>query len=216
MTSGEALVLLARSAGKGFFSLLALRAARVFGMCFSKFCLALRFSITFGVFAVLLSLATGCGGGKGTVSGTVTLDGQPLPAGNIVFYPSKGPGVSGVIQDGTYSVKGVPTGQVTVTVETATIKQEIEALTTSTRSLGGMEMSAGGRVTPEMLAQMPEKAKQKYEEQKQQAAERTQRLRELQVKYREVPEKYSKPESSGLTTTVKSGSNTFEIQLSSK
>jgi len=60
--------------------------------------------------ALLVPLAVGCGKGKGKVSGTVTLDGQPLPAGTINFLPSKGTGAGGSIEDGKYSIDNVPAG----------------------------------------------------------------------------------------------------------
>jgi hypothetical protein len=182
-------------------------------MCFPKFCLAVRFFLVLGALALLLPLTVGCGGGKGTVSGTVTLDGQPLPVGNIAFIPSQGPGASGRIEDGKYSVANVPTGPVTVTVETISIKQEIDAYTKAPPSVPRIGTA---NVSPEMLAKMPENARAQIEKQQKQAAERASKAKELQAKYRAVPEKYSKPESSGLTITVKRGSNTFDIQLSSK
>jgi hypothetical protein len=185
-------------------------------MCFPKLRLALRLLIVFGLLALLLPLEVGCGGGKGAVSGSVTLDGQPLPIGNISFLPSKGPGATARIEDGKYSVKGVPSGEMKVTVETESIKQEMEALATAAKSAGGMDKSAGGRMSPQMMAKMPENAKKQYEEQKQQAGESAGKLKELQAKYREVPAKYSDPKSSGLSTTVKSGQNSFDVQLSSK
>ncbi|MFO0906443.1 MAG: hypothetical protein U0939_25785 [Pirellulales bacterium] len=54
--------------------------------------------------------ATGCGGDgltRGAVSGQVTLDGKPLPAGRILFTsqgPEGGPTVSTVIRDGVYQL----------------------------------------------------------------------------------------------------------------
>lgn len=51
----------------------------------------------------------GCGGkgGMGTVSGKVTLDGQPLADGLITFVPADGnsPTAGGKIKDGVYSVQ---------------------------------------------------------------------------------------------------------------
>lgn len=181
-------------------------------MCFGKLRLALQFLIVFGVLVLLLPLAVGCGGGKGTVSGTVTLDGQPLPVGNIAFLPSQGPGASGRIEDGKYSVKGVPAGQVTVTVETISIKKEIDSVTQPSRDAP----NRGTATIPQNMAQVPENARAKMEEMKKQADDRASRIKELKGKYREVPEKYSKAGSSGLTTTVKGGPNTFDVQLSSK
>jgi hypothetical protein len=59
----------------------------------------------------------GCGGGleRATVTGTVTLDGQPVIAGTIRFVPEDGlgPSAGSVIADGTYHIaveQGVPVG----------------------------------------------------------------------------------------------------------
>jgi hypothetical protein len=65
--------------------------------------------------AVLLGLlvtVTGCGPGGVTVSGTVTLDGEPLKEGHIVFRPvpalAKSEAIGGPIKDGKYQVKARP------------------------------------------------------------------------------------------------------------
>ncbi len=63
--------------------------------------------------AVGLALGlTSCGGAPGAVgvSGLVTLDGQPLPDGQIAFLPEAGGGLggSGPIKDGRYSVRVEP------------------------------------------------------------------------------------------------------------
>jgi hypothetical protein len=164
--------------------------------------------------ALLVPLAVGCGKGKGTVSGTVTLDGQPLPAGNITFIPSKGQGAGGTIQDGKYSVADVPAGKVAVTVETETLKKQMDALAQVPRQMN--PGSGSTRLSPEMLAKLPENARAKMEESQKKSAEAPQKLKELQAKYRAIPDKYSKAESSGLTVEVKAGPNTFEVPLSSK
>ena len=72
-------------------------------------------SITF-MFTFCL-LATGCGDdGKFTVSGTVTFEGEPVPAGEIRFTPdkgNKGPIILTQIKDGKYSTpdnKGIVGG----------------------------------------------------------------------------------------------------------
>lgn len=82
--------------------------------------------------AAALLLATclwGCGGGDSgpkryTVSGTVTYQGEPVPAGHITFAPdtrkrNTGPGGSATINDGRYktaSNKGVVGGDYQVTI----------------------------------------------------------------------------------------------------
>ena len=57
----------------------------------------------------LLAL-TGCGGDSkmATVSGAVTLDGNPVETGAITFVPANGnaPTAGGQIKDGRYSVQG--------------------------------------------------------------------------------------------------------------
>ncbi len=83
-----------------------------------------RFSNFIGLPCCLLLLAAvacaeGCAkqANKGTVSGSVTLDGQPLPTGIIRFVPSDG-GTStadGQIKDGRFSVN-VPPGDKRVSI----------------------------------------------------------------------------------------------------
>lgn len=86
--------------------------------------------------AGLAALAAGCGGEPtGTVSGTVSLDGKPVPAGSVsvlvagVPYPSD-------IKDGRYSAGPMPVGEAVVLVydppgEGVTMqldKEQLEAL----------------------------------------------------------------------------------------
>jgi hypothetical protein len=68
----------------------------------------LPFAALFGT--LVLALA-GCGGSAHDVSGTVTLDGEPIPEGYIAFTPEGGGrGAGGAIKDGKYSVH-VPAGK---------------------------------------------------------------------------------------------------------
>lgn len=58
---------------------------------------------------VVLPLLTGCGSGNpptAPVTGTVTFQGKPLPAGTVIFTPTAGgPPATGEIQpDGTYTL----------------------------------------------------------------------------------------------------------------
>ena len=75
-----------------------------------------------GVCVLLLPiLATGCAGGRGTVSGKVTFGGKPLPSGTISFYPQSGKQqvINCRIVRGAYSSEeGIPTGEVKVSVVT--------------------------------------------------------------------------------------------------
>jgi hypothetical protein len=84
----------------------------------------------YGLAAPLILLASiGCGGGKEppkdrtTVSGTVTLNGQPLPGGTIYFESAEGTGTSMIIgADGKYSTDRAPIGANRVTVETQSLQ----------------------------------------------------------------------------------------------
>jgi hypothetical protein len=71
----------------------------------------------------------GCGGGKEppkdrtTVTGTVTLNGQPLPGGTIYFESAGGIGTSMIIGDGgKYSTDRAPIGMNRVTIETQSLQ----------------------------------------------------------------------------------------------
>ena len=72
----------------------------------------------------LLLLALGCGGSSGppraAVSGTITLDGQPLSQGTITFVPAgEGTAASGEIEKGQFSIpadKGPSPGKCRVEV----------------------------------------------------------------------------------------------------
>jgi hypothetical protein len=74
----------------------------------------------------LLALIAICGGCQSddvertTVSGSVTLDGKPIPRGLIRFIPTSGPAWSARIEDGQYTTdgtKGVPVGDLQVRIE---------------------------------------------------------------------------------------------------
>lgn len=91
-------------------------------------------TLTFGTrlvvchyFLLVVTFAVTCGCGseepsRGTVQGRVTVGGQPLPRGRILFLPQvpPGPAVSAVIQDGAYALparEGPLVGQNRVEVE---------------------------------------------------------------------------------------------------
>jgi len=71
-----------------------------------------------GGFVVALLMLIGCGSsGTATVHGTVKVDGQPVKAGAISFYPKDGKAktTGGEIKDGHYSVE-VPVGVMKVSI----------------------------------------------------------------------------------------------------
>jgi hypothetical protein len=57
-----------------------------------------------------LVLPAGCGGGMATVTGSVSLDGQPVKSGSIAFVRTEGEALreGGVIRDGTFEVSLPP------------------------------------------------------------------------------------------------------------
>ena len=76
-----------------------------------------RRSELFVTLAFCSALASGCSRFDSSVSGTLSLDGQPLDRGTVTFHPvSPGPTAYGqVLSDGTFSVKvgddaGLPSG----------------------------------------------------------------------------------------------------------
>ncbi len=81
-------------------------------------------SADFGIVLAMLAMLGGCGGMYDSyVSGTVTLDGSPLPRGTVCFVPvAHGPrGYGLILSEGSYFVKigtekGIPSGEYQVTV----------------------------------------------------------------------------------------------------
>ena len=64
--------------------------------------------------ALLLALVCGCGGGERTVTGRVKYK-EPLSGGQVQFVGADGKSASGTIgPDGSYTVVGVPAGDVSV------------------------------------------------------------------------------------------------------
>jgi hypothetical protein len=95
-----------------------------------------------GLAAALLCcvLLTGCGSGRGEVSGTVTCDGKPLPFGTIQFLGADGIPYAGTIgPDGTFSVQ-VPVGQAKVIVSCLDEAQQ--------KQIASQLMAARGRTAP--------------------------------------------------------------------
>jgi hypothetical protein len=160
----------------------------------------------------LLLPALGCGRGKSSVSGTVTLDGKPLYTGTIVFIPEGAPAVSGEIKEGQYAVTGVPKGEAAVTVDDKEAKLRADQAKRQV-SAAPREGTLAGKAPPG--ANMPPEARAELEKQQQQMADAAKQNRELAEHFRPVPDKYGDPKESGLKFQVGSGS-TYDISLTSK
>lgn len=82
-----------------------------------------------------MMLSLGCGGGTGTVSGTVTHNGQPLPYGSVQFVSPGGAFVSEIGPDGSYTINAVPTGvsKISITCQDPKYVEYMKALSASAR-----------------------------------------------------------------------------------
>jgi hypothetical protein len=133
------------------------------------------------LFLVLFPIC-GCGaGGKptGTVSGTVTYKGEPLPQGQVIFFgPNNQVASASIEEGGKYTATKVPLGEVKVAVTTppAPSKQAIKAAKDKKRFERGVPIT------------LPENTIS-------------------------IPKKYENPEQSGLSLTVKAGSQPYDIDL---
>jgi len=73
-----------------------------------------------GLFFLLTVLvAVGCGSGVGTVTGEVKINGQPAPGGTITFVGQESvkKAATGTIENGKYTVTGVPAGKVKIVLQ---------------------------------------------------------------------------------------------------
>jgi hypothetical protein len=74
-----------------------------------------------GLAVFLVSAAVGCGSGSGVhqVSGKVTLDNEPLPDGDITFFPEAKDAApeGGKIKDGQYKLNKVKSGKNKVVIQ---------------------------------------------------------------------------------------------------
>jgi len=70
----------------------------------------------------LLVTAVGCGDSFGTVSGEVKINGVPAPKGEIVFVGQERvkKAATGSIENGKYTVSGIPVGKVKIVLQNVT------------------------------------------------------------------------------------------------
>lgn len=150
-----------------------------------------RFSLAAG--AALLALGcAGCGnGGLAKVSGRITVSGQPVTSGTIMFYPTTGPGaVSEIKADGSYTLTtfrqgdGAAIGNHKVAIHATSIGPssvvEAKSVEDEVRTAGS---AAGGKMlVPGKVTWL-------------------------------VPEKYSLPGQSPLTAEVVRGQNTIDFDI---
>ncbi len=168
----------------------------------SRICLGL-------ICAMGLLVATGCPGGNTSnlntvkVSGTVTLDGAPLPGATVTFSP-KSDGVRAAFgttdENGRFTLTTLNPGDGAVPGSYAVTVSKPVAAAASAPSQDPRAM--GGAISPEEAAKIMAKA--------QGGAAGTAASANV------VPAKYASAATSGLTAEVKSGAdNTFPFELTS-
>jgi len=160
----------------------------------------LQFRLGLCAAALSLGLLAGCGGTRNPnapakITGSVKYQGKPVPGGNIVFHTKNNQGMyrCSLGADGTYEIADVPTGALTVTVET-------ESLNPSKKK-GPAYPGAGGKgskLDAEYMAGVKKSGMP---------------VNATPAVYQRIPEKYAKAETSPLTVTVEAGSQTHDFTL---
>lgn len=147
-------------------------------------------------------MAAGCGSSQGTVSGKVTYKGAIVKGGTVRIVPDKGSPATGDIQeDGTYKIQHVPTGPAKVSVETDSMKPN-------------KQVSAQAQGAAAMYKNMPKPPPgEPGSDSNQGNAVAGFREQGDEKRYVEIPARYNDSNKSGLTLTVKGGSNPFDIEL---
>jgi len=126
------------------------------------------------------------------VTGKITYNGNAIKAGTIAFLPAGGsaPLKFSISADGSYNAPDLPEGPMTVTVETESVNPAQKQHTYGGK---GGKGPPGGKGPSSYL---PEGA--------------VTAAPDLYVK---IPAKYADPAKSGLSTTLKKGTQTFDIKL---
>jgi hypothetical protein len=140
----------------------------------------------------LVPMFAGCGS-KGTVSGKVLYQGKPLPGGTVTFLQEQGAFHSVIHEDGSYRVTGVSPGLATITVSSPDPPIP-QPRTLSMEKMAEKATSRKIEIPPEVAKHMgdPEAGKRRY---------------------MAIPSKYKDEKKSGLSYTVKSGSQNYDIDL---
>jgi len=132
----------------------------------------------------LLPWASGCGsGGTGTVTGKVTYQGNVVKGGTVTFIGKTQNSVAQIGEDGKYTAEKVPVGEVKIAVETKSLASR--AALAGRGSLPKEIAGKGTQLSPE----------------------------DAQRRYVPIPTNYASADTSGLTYTVKAGSQEHDLPL---
>jgi hypothetical protein len=148
-------------------------------------------------FGFLLGLPLGCSPGQGDVHGQVKYQGKVVSQGSVVMVGGDQKPIVGRIEtNGTYSVQGVPAGVVRIAV----VSPRPGAALTSPRR--GTVNSKG-----------PANLKSKIGAQTAQNDAAGIIANSVRSRWFPLPKEYEDPDTSGLTTEIHRGENTFDIEL---
>jgi hypothetical protein len=125
-------------------------------------------------------------GGVSDVTGSVTYNGKPVKTGSVTVRSTDGTVFSGPITDGNYSVTGIPSGAVTFAVSSPDPANQ-------PASYQGDE--SPGRGPPVKSGSTTKKPTQGWFA---------------------IASKFANPETSGQSTTLKPGPNTFPLTLTDR
>ena len=145
---------------------------------------------TMAAAALVVALAglSGCGGGKTTAKGKVTYNGKPVVWGTVTLIDSAGiPHSENINLDGTFSINDVPSGPVKIGVVSPKPQEP----------RGGGARGAG--------APDPNDPREKFAKQQGITQDPPRQLPPAGAWFA-IPDKFADPNTSGLTGTVKSGS----------
>ena len=152
---------------------------------------------TFPFNLLLLLAMTGCGSPDplnrgGTLAGAVTIDGEPVTAGNILLISADGAwtGTAPLRGDGTYTIQEPPLGTVKVAIQTEMYRGRPLPTKYASPQVEGQAASSRGMVLPDPSVRG--------------------------LIYKEIPAKYEQVETSGLTCVVTKGHQQQDFPLTSK
>jgi hypothetical protein len=139
----------------------------------------------------------GCGPGAGTLTGKVSFQGQPVPAGQVTLLGPDGRAATGRIDsDGTYTIPGAPLGPVTILVDSRPSPSVV--LPRSPQKAEARKKTGPGKAK---LGPAPGSQQ-----------EGPRRVPPV-ARYVPIPTRYSDPEKSALTCVVRKGVQSYDINL---
>jgi hypothetical protein len=142
---------------------------------------------------LLLVVCAGCSSStQGTISGKVTYQGKPVPAGTVVFVPQvQGGSFVAHIRDGQYKVENCPVGPVKIAVSTPANSAPMKGMISKMKPPAEIQEKLGHGTSSEGAASNDAPTVS-------------------------IPARFQDPEKSGLSYTVKGGSQVHDIDLADK